>query len=172
MRTLEKRYALALFELTQDEEGLRTGAQRLMGDESLWQALNNPCVPRKEKDKVLCRLLKGEISPDLLNFFRLLCRRERLSLLPAIEKEYHQLKLKGEGAAQALFRCARQPDPADLARIGEALQKRHGLSRVEFRVELAPELLGGFVVQLEGVTYDKSVRGLVQGLRRSLKERE
>ena len=29
MRTLETRYALALFELTQDEEGLRTGAEQI-----------------------------------------------------------------------------------------------------------------------------------------------
>lgn len=172
MRTLETRYALALFELTQDEEGLRTGAERLMKDQSLWQALNNPCIPREEKDKVLCRLLEGKIGPVLLNFFRLLCRRERLSLLPAIEKEYHQLKLAQEGGAEAVFRCVRQPDPADLARIGEALKKRHGLSKVEFHVELDPELLGGFVIQLNGITYDKSVRGMLHGLRRSLKERE
>lgn len=172
MRTLETRYALALFELTQDEEGLRAGAELLMGDQNLWEALNTPCIPREEKDKVLCRLLEGKTSPALLNFFRLLCRRERFSLLPAIEEKYHQLKLKQEGGAQALFRCARQPDPADLARIGEALKKRHGLSKVEFHVELDPEVLGGFVIQLEGITYDKSVRGVLRGLRRSLKERE
>ena len=35
-----------------------------------------------------------------------------------------------------------------------------------------PELLGGFVIHLQGTTYDKSVRGMLRGLRRSLKERE
>ncbi len=39
-------------------------------------------------------------------------------------------------------------------------------------MELDPEVLGGFVIQLEGITYDKSVRGVLRGLRRSLKERE
>ena len=37
---------------------------------------------------------------------------------------------------------------------------------------LDPQLLGGFVLQLKGVTYDKSVRGMLRDLRRSLKERE
>ena len=171
MRTLETRYALALFELTQNEEGLQAGAELITGNAPLWQALNNPCVPVVEKDRVLCRLLEGT-DPVLLDFFRLLCRRERLSLLPAVVERYHQLKLQAEGGAQAVFTCARQPDPEDLKRIGEVLKKRHGLSKVEFRVALDPQLMGGFLVQLEGVTYDKSVRGMLRSLRRSLKERE
>lgn len=165
------RYAQALFELTQDEEGLRAGTELLTGNAPLWKALNNPSVGAEEKDRVLCRLLSGT-APVLLRFFRLLCRRERLSLLPAVVQEYHRLKLKAEGAAQAVFVSAREPDPEDLRRIGEVLQRRHGLSKVEFQVVLDPKLLGGFLVQLEGVTYDKSVRGMLRSLRRSLKERE
>ena len=118
------------------------------------------------------RLLGQGDDPVLLSFFRLLCRRERLSLLPAVVERYHQLKLKAEGGAQGVFTCAREPSPEDLERIGEALQKRHGLSKVEFQVVVDPQLLGGFVIQLEGVTYDKSVRSMLRGLRRSLKERE
>ena len=107
MRTLENRYALALFELTQNEEGLRAGAQLLTGDAALWKALLNPCIPAVEKDRVLCRLLGQGDDPVLLGFFRLLCRRERLSLLPAVVERYHQLKLKAEGGAQGVFTCAR-----------------------------------------------------------------
>ena len=69
-----------------------------------------------------------------------------------------------------MYCCARQPAPADLARIEEVLKRRHGLSKVEFQVKLEPELLGGFVIHLQGTTYDKSVRGMLRGLRRSLKE--
>ena len=34
-----------------------------------------------------------------------------------------------------------------------------------------PSLLGGFTLELEGVTYDKSVRGALAGLTRQLEER-
>lgn len=172
MRTLETRYALALYELTGDEEGLRSGASLLMGDPELWQAMRNPCIPAREKDRVLCRLLEGRLPQVDLDFFRLLCRRERLELLPGIVSRFHQLKLEGEGGAVAVYRCAREPDPEDLTRIGEALKRRHGLTKVEFQVELDPELLGGFTIQIGGTTYDKSVRGMLGQLRRTLKERE
>ena len=39
MRTLETRYALALFELIRDEEGLQAAAALLQKEPSLWQAL-------------------------------------------------------------------------------------------------------------------------------------
>ena len=112
----------------------------------------------------------GPGSPGPFELFPAFKQRERLPLLPAILKSYHLLCLKAENGAQALYRCAREPDPSDLARVGEALKRRHGLSKIEFQVELDPGLLGGFVLQLQGITYDKSVRGMLQGLRRSLKE--
>ena len=59
MRTLETRYALALFELIRDEEGLQAAAALLQKEPSLWQALNDPCVPRAEKDRVLCAVFGG-----------------------------------------------------------------------------------------------------------------
>lgn len=170
MRALETRYALALYQLTQDERALGEGAALLRGSPALWQALNDPRVAREEKDRVLCRLLQGKAAPVFLDFFRLLCRRERLPLLPKILESYHLLCLRGEGGARAVYRCARQPDPADLARLEQALKARHGLGKIEFQVELEPSLLGGFVLELEGVTYDKSVRGMLRGLRRHLKE--
>ena len=172
MRPLETRYALALLELSRNEQALTKGAALLQEAPDLWRALNSPCVSREEKDRVLCRLFEGTAEGEVLPFFRLLSGRERMELLPAIVKEYHRLKLEEEGGAQGVFRCARRPLPEDLARLEEGLKRRRGLSRVELQVELDPELLGGFVLQLQGVTYDKSVSGMLRGLRRWLKERD
>ena len=43
--------------------------------------------------------------------------------------------------------------------------------RQELLTRLDPSLIGGFVIQLGDMTYDKSVRGMLRGLQRSLKER-
>ncbi len=172
MRPLETRYALALYETLQDEEALSRDVELLTGTPALWSALQNPCVSKREKDRVLCRVLQNNTREELLSFYRLLSQRDRLPLLPAIREKYHQLCLEGAGGIQAEFRCAREPDPKDLQRIGKALEKRRGFGHIEFHVVVDPSLLGGFVIHVGGVTYDKSVAGMLQGLRRSLKERE
>ena len=90
MRTLETRYALALLDLTQDEAGLEKAAGLLTGDAALWQALNNPCIPGQEKDRVLCRLLAGTVGKELRSFLRPLCARARSALLASIQWRYPQ----------------------------------------------------------------------------------
>mgnify|MGYP000231842909 CR=1 FL=1 len=69
-----------------------------------------PASPGLKRTGCCARLLQGRVAPVLLSFFRLLSQRERLPLLPAILKSYHLLCLKAENGAQALYRCAREPD--------------------------------------------------------------
>ena len=82
MRPLEQRYAQALFELTQEEAQFRSDTEFLTGDSSLWKVLCSPCVSTAEKHALLERLLRDKTTPLLLNFYRLLCDRERIFLLP------------------------------------------------------------------------------------------
>lgn len=171
MRTLEGRYARALFEVLRDEGGLKADVEQLTGSKELWNALTNPCVRVKEKEALLEQLEVGNSSPALRNFYRVLCRRERLGLLPGILAQYHALCLEAENAAEGELRCARPMAREETERLSRALCRIHGKSRIDLRVEVDPSLLGGFVLKLGDVTYDKSVRGMLNGLRRSLKER-
>ena len=172
MRALETRYARALFQVVRDEASLSRDVELLTGSAPLWSALENPGVSRREKDRVICRVFQGNTSQKLLNFYRLLLQRERLSLLPAILRQYHLLCLQAEGGVRVVYRCARAPFSEDLERIGAMLKRRHGFSKVEFVVEQDPALMGGFLLQVGDITYDKSVRTMLRNLRRSLKVRE
>ena len=171
MRPLEQRYAQALFELTQEEAQFRSDTEFLTGDSSLWKVLCSPCVSTAEKHALLERLLRDKTTPLLLNFYRLLCDRERIFLLPRILTYYHALCLDAEQAAEATLRCARPLAEADREQLSQALCRLHGKNRVELLTRLDPSLIGGFVIQLGDMTYDKSVRGMLRGLQRSLKER-
>ena len=52
-----------------------------------------------------------------------------------------------------------------------ALCRLHHKQDVEFEVRTDPALLGGFTLEIEGMRYDKSVRGALAGLARQLEER-
>lgn len=171
MRPLELRYAQALFELTQQEAQFRSDTQLLTGNSALWKVLCSPCVGTAEKHALLERLFRGKTSPLLLNFYRLLCDRGRVSLLPRILTCYHVCCLDAEHAAEATLRCARPLAETDREQLSQALCRLHGKNRVDLLTRLDPSLIGGFVVQLGDTTYDKSVRGMLRGLQRSLKER-
>ena len=55
--------------------------------------------------------------------------------------------------------CARPLTEDQLGRLKETLCRLHRLKKVELEVRVDPSLLGGLRLELQGVTYDKSVRG-------------
>lgn len=170
MRSLEARYAQALFELVRDEETLKTDAKVMMETPALWQVLCHPGIAAEEKSRLIDRGFR-ETPAVLRGFYKLLCQHERVALLPEIVHTYHGLCLQVENAMDAVMRCAFPPTDEDKARLEKMLCRLHGKGRVNLWVQKEPELLGGFIIEAGTVTYDRSVRGALRGLGNSLKAR-
>lgn len=171
MNELARRYAQALYDLSPDEESLRTTAQAMMADAALWESLRSPAVQAWEKERILTRLpdLKGH---DLLvHFYQLLAAKGRMALLPDILEAFHNEALAQRGAARCRLTCVRVPGEEEQAKLRQALCRLHHKQDIIFDVRIDPSLLGGFTLEIEGVRYDKSVRGTLAGLARQLEER-
>ena len=170
MGELADRYAQAFLEAGGRDSELAHCAQQLMDEPVLWSALISPAVEPDEKVRVLTRL------PDLASpgpAGRLLClmaRKGRLPLLPEVVQSAHVLALEREGGALCRLTCARPLPPEQQERLKRALCRLHRLKRVELEEQVDPALLGGFRLELQGVTYDKSVRGGLTALARTLGE--
>lgn len=171
MNELAHRYASALYGLYSDEERLRETSDRLQNIPALWESLISPAVCSDEKQRVLARCLTDlSDAPELLRFFQLLAVKGRISLLPDIVKEFHELNLRQNNAAECVMTCVRLPDSASQERIKALLCKLHRKSEVHLTLRTDPALLGGFILDIEGVTYDQSVRGRLRSLARHLEE--
>lgn len=171
MNELARRYAAALYAVSPDEQTLRVTAQAIMSDAALWETLCSPAVQPWEKGHVLARLPLLDGHGLLLNFYRLLAEKGRMALLPQILDEFRDLALAQRGAARCRLTCVRVPDKGELEKLKEVLCRLHHKKDVVFEVQTNPALLGGFTLEIEGVTYDKSVRGALAGLTRQLEER-
>ena len=57
-----------------------------------------------------------------------------------------------------------------MEQIRKALCRLHHRADVQFEIRTDPSLVGGFILELEGIRYDKSVRGAMAGLSRYLEE--
>ena len=90
--------------------------------------------------------------------------------MPSIVAQYRQLKRREAGEGLCLLRCARDPGDQALAPVAQFLCKKHGYQAITFEIVVDPEVLGGFVLEIDGVTYDKSVRGQLQALAQSLQK--
>lgn len=170
MRELSHRYALALFEKFPHEDQLEAATARLRENPALWEALTSPAVLPQEKAAVLSRLSFLTEAPELLHFFQVLAHRGRVGLLPEIGEEFHRLALNLRNAAECVMTCVHEPDEAQQEKIRALLRKLHHKSEVRLLLRTDPALLGGFTLNIEGVTYDQSVRGRFKRLARYLEE--
>ena len=100
----------------------------------------------------------------------LMAEKERLPLLPQVVQSARRLALEREGGALGTVTCARPLTEDQLSRLKETLCRLHRLKKVELEVRVDPALLGGLRLELQGVTYDKSVRGGLDALARTLGE--
>ena len=66
--------------------------------------------------------------------------------------------------------CVRVPDAGRREQIKAALCRLHHKSEVRLIIKTDPGLLGGFILNIEGVTYDRSIRGGLLALARHLEE--
>ena len=106
----------------------------------------------------------GQALADL----KKLADKNRFALLPEIVRQFRLLELRGSGEGLCVFRCAREPDDESLRSLAKLLCARHSYCAVTFEIVQDDTLLGGFTAEIDGVTYDKSVRGQLRALAHNL----
>lgn len=168
MSTTAARYAAALHAAGCPSASLRETSDYLIGCTPLWEALVSPAVEVREKHAVLDRLPILGGNENLLHFYKLLSDKGRFPLLPEIIEEYRLLELQEKNETVCVLRCARDPGDQKLAALAKALCKKHACTAITFEIMIDPAVLGGFVFEIDGVTYDKSVSGQLNALARNL----
>ena len=166
-----ERCAAALYGMAAGErERLIRSGDALLGQSALWNALCSAAVSREEKEELLASAPELEGCGTLRGFLNLLLREGTLEKFPEILEEVRRLDLGARGGELCVVTCAREPDDAMRADLKKAACRLAGTDQVALRCRVDPELLGGFVLEIRGVTYDYSVKGRLDRLARGLEE--
>ncbi len=144
MSDLARRYAQALYGLTDDEEALRRTAGALMENTALWSVLRSPAVRAEEKERILARLPDLEDCETLLHFYQLLADKGRMDLLPEILDAFQDLALAQRDCARCVLTCVRPLEAAELSKLRLALCRLHHKRDTLFHDRMHPSLLGGY----------------------------
>ena len=171
MSETTQRYAAALFGAAGDDaKAVRAAAEALMADKSLWNALQSKAVTLAEKKQLLAGAAELDGQDALKAFLGLLAEAEAMDSLSAILAEYSRLALAAQGGVECRVTCARQPDEATQEAIRQAVCKLRGAKNAVLEIAIDPSILGGFVLDVEGVTCDRSARGRLDRLARGMQD--
>ena len=162
-----KNTASTLLEADVAHDDIREITDIWNNSEELRSAMLSSAVTDEEKERIADRAF----SPAGAACIKMLLHKGALNELPAVVREYEKLKLKQQGAVVCQLYCAQKPSEELTAQFREVIRKKLGCNEVVLDIRIDPSLIGGYVLNADGKTYDKSVKNALKGLQKDLAKR-
>jgi len=162
--TIARPYAEALFQVAKETGALAQWSGRLAtlaqvaAHPEARAAIGDPNVTIGARIELFRAACGSAVDAELSNFVQLLASNSRLGCLPEIAELFENLKHSEEGVKEAEIISAFPLDDAQVKALVPQLEA-HFKTRLEARVSIDPELIGGVKVVVGDQMLDASVRG-------------
>lgn len=145
--------------------------EHFMTTEPLFQhLLTSPLVSSQQKNTVFTNSFREHFSPISVEFLKLISRNRREAHLDAVIRNFYDLYKKYKGLLTVELQSV-SPISEDLKKkIREVVQDRFH-KEVQFREFVNPELIGGFIMQVEDFQYDASVSSQLKSIKNQLTQK-
>jgi F-type H+-transporting ATPase subunit delta len=175
LATIARPYAEALYKSVGGSDAQALNAQlgslaQLAADTQLREFADNPKVTATQVFDLIAgiALSKGlHIDVKLANLLQAVLDNGRLAALPEIGAQFQALVNTSTGVSDALIQSAFAIEGDALADLVATLEKRFG-RRLNAKVELAPELIGGVRVVVGDEVLDTSVKARLEQMKVAL----
>lgn len=170
------RYALALFELADEQgsldqtaQGFESFANAYKESAELRAAFASPLIPSADKQNVVLALgVAMKVSPLVRNFLGVAAQNGRAHELPQMIKVFREKVAARKGVTIARVTSAQPLSADESAKLADALKSSLGKT-VEIDADVKPEILGGLIVQVGSRQFDSSIRTKLNSLKTAMK---
>ncbi|SEJ31827.1 ATP synthase F1 subcomplex delta subunit [Cyclobacterium xiamenense] len=166
------RYAKSLLELAVETNVLESVHEDMKGvlnttgqSPELVDLIKSPVITSDQKMTVIRALFGKNVAPLTLKFFELVSKKGRESLLPEMARGFHRLYNQHMGIQTAEVVATIQLDQALRDSFIAIVKEYSGKDRVELIEKIDPNLIGGFVLNIEDRQLDESIKSKLQQLR-------
>lgn len=173
------RYAEALLAAAQQENALAIVTKEMRALAHAFAPVaatfRAPVFPACEQVSVVNEALGNDTHPLTKRFFVLLAERRRLGLLPRIAALFDRMACKALGEVHLYLTVYAATRPEMIPKIIEALGRK-GLfdpvhkENVKLHIEVDSRLLGGFIAECDGITWDGSLRSRLVDLSKVIRK--
>ncbi|QDV37041.1 ATP synthase F1 subunit delta [Tautonia plasticadhaerens] len=122
----------------------------------------------ERRDQLLTSAFEGRALPTVLRFLRVLNRRNRLRLIPAIAVTARAIWDRRNNRVPVAVKTAVPLDDSQRESLKHRLLALTGGATPMLSEEVEPEILGGLVVQVGDQLFDASIRGRLRRIRAEL----
>ena len=171
LATIARPYAEALFKACGSDLAA-TGAwldelAAIAANEQLQQFAADPKVSSQQAFDLITGVAKSALPEKARNFLRTVIDNGRLAALPDMASQFRALVNAQVGSSDAIVYSAFPMDAAAVADLAATLEKRFG-RKLNVRVEMDPEIIGGVRVVVGDEVLDASVKARLEQMKVAL----
>ena len=131
--------------------------------------LMNMTLSRDERLTIADAALRGQVHPYVLNFIKILVERGAVSEFAGCAEAYRERYAKAHDIAEANVTTATALSDEQRKALTERLERLTG-QKVQLKEHVAPEVMGGVLLELNGKRYDNTVRQRLDNIRRAISD--
>ena len=168
------RYAKSLMDLAQEKnlveqfkDDFATYMEVFYSNNSFNLLMHSPIVTKSKKIKIVKLIFEGNISDVILSFFILVIKKNREDGLDEISTEFLALYDRLKGVKNAVVKSATPLTDKSRKEINELVKKEFDMD-VKLEEEVDEDLIGGFVLRIDDLQVDTSVKSQLQKIKESI----
>jgi F-type H+-transporting ATPase subunit delta len=169
LATIARPYAEALFRAGSDAAAAQqlSALAAVAQDAQMLQFAGHPSAKDGEVFGVMTAVAGLPLTANVQNLLRTVIENGRLTALPEIAQQYHELVNAKLGVSDATVYSAFPLDKAQVDELTAALQKRFG-RKLNASVIVQPDLIGGVRVVVGDEVLDTSVKARLESMKAAL----
>ena len=169
--TIARPYAEALFKAAGAQAAALSAEVSALAavaaNEQLRQFADSPKTSPEQVFAVVTGVVQQPLSVAVQNFLRAVLDNGRLAAIPEMAAQFQVLVNAQSGVSDALIESAFPIEAAQLSEVVAALEQRFS-RKLNARVELRPELIGGIRVVVGDEVLDTSVKARLEHMKVAL----
>jgi F-type H+-transporting ATPase subunit delta len=174
---ISRRYARALFDVGVESKQLETFYKDMLELEAIVKEssdfrnfLRTPIIKAKKKQQVLTEIFAGKVNEVTVTFLHIITQGGREALMQSIAEQYIALYKDLKNIKTARLETVTPMDAATKAKLINTLED-YTKSTIELEEVQNDSLIGGFVLELEDMKLENSVRAKLNKYHRELVEK-
>lgn len=172
--TIARPYAEAVFKSAQAKNTVKAWSEMLQyaaavsNEAQVTALIGNPSVSAKQLAEIFLTICKNKLNDEGRSLVMLMAENGRLDVLPQVSQLFEQLKSQYEGILDANIVSAFAMNDGQLKKLIANLEQKFK-HKINARVSIDPELIGGVKVEIGDEILDTSVRGKLEAMAVALK---
>jgi F-type H+-transporting ATPase subunit delta len=167
------RYSRALFQSALEKDILDKVYQDMIflseicRDEQTKEFLTSPIIAPSKKEAIFHKMLDGNVEKITLSLIDLIVKNGRESFIPAIARVFIHETKKHKGITESILTTAVKVDDSIKKQITDLVSDVFK-TKVDLKESIDPEIIGGFILQIDDNYIDASIRNKLRKIKKEL----